>query len=144
MSTNIKGRKDCKTVVDNAVKAMGGVDIHVNNATYQMVVNDIKDLSVSEGRWVYPYFYMAKYTLPHLARGSAIINNASINTYIGRPDLLDYTSTKGAIISFTRGLSNEYVGRDIRVNAVTPGPVLAPLIPATITDEALKSSTADG
>jgi NAD(P)-dependent dehydrogenase (short-subunit alcohol dehydrogenase family) len=87
---------------------------------------------------------MAKYTHPHLSRGSAIINNASINAYIGRPDLLDYPSTRGAITSFTRGLSNQYVGRDIRVNAVAPGPVLAPLIPATITDEALKSSTADG
>jgi len=69
-------------------------------------------------------------------------NNASINAYIGRPDLLDYTSTKGAIISFTRGLSNQYVGRDIRVNAVAPSPVWAPLIPATITDEALRSFTA--
>jgi NAD(P)-dependent dehydrogenase (short-subunit alcohol dehydrogenase family) len=86
---------------------------------------------------------MAKYTLPHLSRGSAIINNASLNAYIGRPDLLDYTSTKGATISFTRGLSNQYVGRDIRVNAVASSPVLAPLIPATITDKALKSSTAD-
>jgi NAD(P)-dependent dehydrogenase (short-subunit alcohol dehydrogenase family) len=87
---------------------------------------------------------MAKYTLPRLSRGSAITNNASINAYIRRPNLLDYTSTKGAIISFTRDLPNQYVGRDIRVNAVAPGPVLAPLIPATITDEALKSSTADG
>jgi NAD(P)-dependent dehydrogenase (short-subunit alcohol dehydrogenase family) len=83
---------------------------------------------------------MAKYTLPHLSRGSAIISNASVNAYIGRPDLLDYTSTKGAIISFTSGLSNQYVGRDIRVNAVAPGLVWAPLIPATITGEALKSS----
>lgn len=58
------------------------------------------------GQWVHPYFYMAKYTHPHLSRGSTIINNASINAYIGRPDLLDYASTKGAIISFTRGLSN--------------------------------------
>lgn len=148
MSTNLKGRKNCKAVVDNAVKAMGRVDILVNNATYQMMVNDIKDLSVSEyvsspaslispfstiryklvnvfqaspphnnykstanppicrGQWVHPRFQMAKYTHPHLSRGSAIINNASINAYIGRPDLLDYPSTKGAIISFTRGLSN--------------------------------------
>lgn len=67
-----------------------------------------------------------------------------MNAYIGRPDLLDYTSTKSAIISFTRGLSNQYVGRDIRVNAIAPGPVWTPLIPATITDEALKSFTADG
>ena len=85
---------------------------------------------------------MAKYTLSHLSCSSAIINNASINAYIGLPDLLDYTSTKGAIISFTRGLSNQYVGRGIRVNAVAPGPVRTPLIPATMADEALKSFTA--
>ncbi|OCL07231.1 3-oxoacyl-reductase [Glonium stellatum] len=147
MSTDLKDRKNCKAVVDSAVKAMGGIDILINNAAYQMMVDDIKDLS--EDQWIHtfdtnihPYFYMAKYTLPHLSRGSTIINNASINAYIGRPDLLDYTSTKGAIVSFTRGLSNQYIGRGIRVNAVAPGPVWTPLIPATMTDEALKNFTA--
>ena len=76
-----------------------------------------------------------------MKRGATIINNASINAYVGRPDLLDYTSTKGAIISFTRGLSNQYVGRGIRVNAVAPGPVWTPLIPATMNDEAQKQFT---
>jgi NAD(P)-dependent dehydrogenase (short-subunit alcohol dehydrogenase family) len=70
-----------------------------------------------------------------MKRGATIINNASINAYVGRPDLLDYTSTKGAIVAFTRGLSNQYVGRGIRVNAVAPGPVWTPLIPATMNDE---------
>lgn len=73
--------------------------------------------------------------------GSAIINNASINAYIGRPDLLDYTSTKGAIVAFTRGLSNQYVGKGIRVNAVAPGPVWTPLIPATMTEEKQRQFT---
>lgn len=73
--------------------------------------------------------------------GDTIINNASINAYIGRPDLLDYTSTKGAIISFTRGLSNQYCGRGIRVNAVAPGPVWTPLIPATMNEKAQKEFT---
>jgi NAD(P)-dependent dehydrogenase (short-subunit alcohol dehydrogenase family) len=76
-----------------------------------------------------------------MKKGSTIINNASINAYIGRPDLLDYTSTKGAIISFTRGLSNQYVSKGIRVNAVAPGPVWTPLIPATMNDEAIKNFT---
>ena len=62
-----------------------------------------------------------------MKRGSTIINNASINAYIGRPDLLDYTSTKGAIVSFTRGLSNQYISKGIRVNAVAPGPGKSPL-----------------
>ena len=73
--------------------------------------------------------------------GDVIINNASINAYVGRPDLLDYTSTKGAIVSFTRGLSNQFVGKGIRVNAVAPGPVWTPLIPATMNEEAQKQFT---
>jgi NAD(P)-dependent dehydrogenase (short-subunit alcohol dehydrogenase family) len=76
-----------------------------------------------------------------MGQGSTIINNASINAYIGRPDLLDYTSTKGAIISFTRGLANQYVSKGIRVNAIAPGPVWTPLIPATMNDEAQKQFT---
>jgi NAD(P)-dependent dehydrogenase (short-subunit alcohol dehydrogenase family) len=76
-----------------------------------------------------------------MKKGSTIINNASINAYIGRPDLLDYTSTKGAIVSFTRGLSNQYVSKGIRVNALAPGPVWTPLIPATMTDDAMKQFT---
>ena len=74
-------------------------------------------------------------------KGSTIINNASVNAYIGRPDLLDYTSTKGAIVSFTRGLSNQFVSKGIRVNALAPGPVWTPLIPSTMTDEAIKNFT---
>lgn len=77
-----------------------------------------------------------------MKEGASIINNASINAYIGRPDLLDYTSTKGAIISFTRGLSNQYVGKGIRVNAIAPGPVWTPLIPSTMDEEAQKQFTA--
>ena len=76
-----------------------------------------------------------------MQKGDVIINNASINAYIGRPDLLDYTSTKGAIVSFTRGLSNQYVSKGIRVNAVAPGPVWTPLVPATMDEEAQKQFT---
>ena len=76
-----------------------------------------------------------------MKKGSTVINNASINAYIGRPDLLDYTSTKGAVVSFTRGLSNQYVSKGIRVNAVAPGPVWTPLIAATMNEEAQKQFT---
>ncbi|KAJ4294428.1 hypothetical protein N0V90_008118 [Kalmusia sp. IMI 367209] len=145
--TDLTDRENCKKLVDEAVKKMGGLDILVNNAAYQMMVEDIKDLK--EDQWIHtfntnihPYFYLAKYSLPHMKPGSTIINNASINAYIGRPDLLDYTSTKGAIIAFTRGLSNQYVSKGIRVNAVAPGPVWTPLIPATMNDEAIKQFTA--
>ena len=62
------------------------------------------------------FFYLSKYALPHMSKGDTIINDASVNAYIGRPDLLDYTSSKGAIVSFTRGLANQYVGEGIRVS----------------------------
>ena len=87
---------------------------------------------------IHPVFYLSKYTMPHLKSGSSIINCASVNPYIGRPDLLDYTSTKGAIVAFTRGLSNQQCSKGIRVNAVCPGPVWTPLIPATMTTEAIE------
>lgn len=71
---------------------------------------------------IHPFFYLSKYSLPHMKRGSTVINCASVNNYIGRPDLLDYTSTKGAIVAFTRGLSNQQLKNGIRVNCVCPGP----------------------
>jgi len=147
LAINLKEKANCQKVIDEAVKQMGGIDILINNHAYQMMVNDISDLS--EEQWlhtfdtnIHPFFYLSKYALPHMKRGATIINNASINAYVGRPDLLDYTSTKGAIVAFTRGLSNQYVGRGIRVNAVAPGPVWTPLIPATMNDDAIKQFTA--
>ncbi|SPQ18905.1 167a6929-5772-431d-91b8-23123b69b202 [Thermothielavioides terrestris] len=147
LPTDLRDRSNCKKVVDEAVRIFDGkIDILFNNAAYQMVVEDIKDLS--EEQWlhtfsvnIHPYFFLAKYVLPHMTRGSTIINNASINAYIGRPDLLDYTSTKGAIVSFTRGLSNQQIGKGIRVNAVAPGPVWTPLIPSTMPEGAQKQFT---
>lgn len=76
-----------------------------------------------------------------MKQGDTIINDASVNAYIGRPDLLDYTSSKGAIVAFTRGLSNQYVSKGIRVNAVAPGPVWTPLVVATMSKEALEQFT---
>ncbi|CAM1506861.1 Fc.00g065020.m01.CDS01 [Cosmosporella sp. VM-42] len=146
ISLDLSKRENCRKLIDFAIEKMGAIDILFNNAAYQMMVEDIKDLS--EDQWVHTfninihsYFYCAKYALEHMKSGATIINNASINAYIGRPDLLDYTSTKGAIISFTRGLSNQYVSKGIRVNAVAPGPVWTPLIPATMNEEAQKNFT---
>lgn len=85
---------------------------------------------------MHPTFYFAKAFIPHMKPGSSIINNASINAYIGRPDLLDYTSTKGSIVAFTNGLSNQIVGsKGIRVNAIAPGLIITPFIPATFSED---------
>ncbi|KAI5825404.1 NAD(P)-binding protein [Schizophyllum commune Tattone D] len=141
--------EECRRAVEEGVKALGGLEILVNNAAYQMVKNSIDELS--EDQWdhtfktnIYAYYYMAKYALPHLrkTKGSTIINMASVNHYIGRPDLLDYTSTKGAIVAFTRGLSNQVVGEGIRVNAIAPGPVWTPLVVATMGKQNLEQFNA--
>ncbi|MCJ1443718.1 MAG: hypothetical protein MMC23_004218 [Stictis urceolatum] len=142
---NLKSQENCKKIVDEAVKQLGRIDLLINNAAYQNMVHQIADLS--EEQWlhtfdtnIHPYFFLAKYAIPHMPRGGAIVNNASVNAYVGRPDLLDYTSTKGAIVSFTRGLSNQIVqSKGIRVNAVCPGPVWTPLIPSTMDHEAQDS-----
>ncbi|EEA28005.1 oxidoreductase, short-chain dehydrogenase/reductase family [Talaromyces marneffei ATCC 18224] len=141
--TDLRKKVNCKAVIDKAVEQLGGIDILVNNAAFQNMLPDIKDLS--EEQWlktfdtnIHPYFFLSKYALPHLKRGSTIINCASVNHYIGRGDLLDYTSTKGAIVAFTRALSNQQVGKGIRVNTVCPGPIWTPLIPSTMTTEAME------
>lgn len=148
VAVDLTEQANCKKVVDTALEVFGGkIDILFNNAAYQKMVESILDLP--EEQWIHtfntnihPFFFLSKYSLPHMSRGATIINNASINAYIGRPDLLDYTSTKGAIVSFTRGLSNQVVSKGIRVNAVAPGPVWTPLIPATMSEDAQKQFTA--
>lgn len=138
--------ENCQKVVEFALEKMGAIDILFNNAAYQMMVDDIADLS--EEQWmhtfnvnIHSYFRVAKRALADMKPGSVIINNASINAYIGRPDLLDYTATKGAIVSFTRALSNQYLSKGVRVNAVAPGPVWTPLIPSTMNEKAQKEFT---
>lgn len=144
-ATDLRDKTNCQAVVDTALKTLGGIDILVNNAGTQTMVDDIKDLDeyafpiihvgsstltdFHRSQWestfdtnIHSLFYLSKYTVPHLKSGSTIINCASVNHYIGRPDLLDYTATKGAVVAFTRGLSNQQVKNGIRVNCVCPGP----------------------
>jgi len=146
LAVDLKDKANCKKTIEQALEKMGAINILFNNHGYQMMVESINDLP--EEQWektfatnIHPFFYLSKYALEHMTKGDTIINNASINAYIGRPDLLDYTSTKGAIVSFTRGLSNQFVGKGIRVNQVAPGPVWTPLVAATMSKEALDQFT---
>lgn len=141
IAADLRTWENCERVSKFAIEKMGRVNILVNNCAYQMMIQDIHELSVEQ--WhrtfdtnIHSFFYMSKLILPQMKKGDTIINNASINAYIGRPDLLDYTSTKGAVISFTRGLHNQFVGKGIRVNAIAPGPVWTPLIPSTMNKDA--------
>lgn len=138
LPADLKGEQANIDVIEKAQKAFGGkIDILVNNVAQQLENHKIEDLSSAQWEDTFQlninsFFYATKAALKYMPRGSSIINMASVNAFIGRPDLLDYTSTKGAIISFNRGLSNQIAGdRQIRVNAIAPGPVWTPLVPST-------------
>jgi len=146
IAADLRGAHTCKTVVEQALKNMGRINILALNHGFQMEKEAIEE--IPEEQWlktfdtnIHPFFFLSKYTVPHMKRGDTIITSASINHYVGRPDLLDYSSTKGAIVAFTRGLSNQLVGRGIRVNAVCPGPIWTPLIPSTMSKDAQKEFT---
>lgn len=143
LATDLRKKENCRKVVETALKEMGGIDILINNAAFQHMLQDISQLS--EEQWehtfdtnIHPFFYLSKYCLEHMKRGATIINCSSVNHYIGRPDLLDYTSTKGAIVAFTRALSNQQLKKGIRVNCVCPGPIWTPLIPSTMETKAME------
>jgi len=130
----------CRQAVQKTLDTFGKLDILVNNAGEQHPQPKLEDISADQlvrtfRTNIFGMFFMTKAALPHLQEGAAIINTASITAYKGEPQLLDYSSTKGAVVSFTRSLSLNLAQRKIRVNAVAPGPIWTPLIPATFTKE---------
>jgi len=132
---DVTDAKTCKKLVDQTVDEFGKLDILVNNAAFQQHQESLED--VTEEQWdrtfktnIYAYFYMTKAALPHLREGSAIVNTGSITGLEGSKELLDYSSTKGAIHAFTKSLAQNLVERGIRVNCVAPGPVWTPLNPS--------------
>jgi NAD(P)-dependent dehydrogenase (short-subunit alcohol dehydrogenase family) len=137
---DISDRAQCARVVRQAVDSFGRVDILVNNAAYQMTFDGIDtipdDLLLHTFKTnIIAMFWMVQEALPHMKEGSAIINVASIQAYQPSPPLLPYATTKGAIVTFTKGLAQELIERGIRVNAVAPGPVWTPIIPASMEGE---------
>ncbi len=130
----------CQQVVAETVKEFGQLDILVNNAAEQHVQTSLQNISALQLERtfrtnIFSYFFLSKASLPHLKSGSSIINTASITAYEGNEQLLDYSATKGAIVSFTRSLSQSLIGQGIRVNGVAPGPIWTPLIPASFNDQ---------
>jgi NAD(P)-dependent dehydrogenase (short-subunit alcohol dehydrogenase family) len=133
----------CQALVQRATEAFGHLDILVNNAAFQMSHEGLADLPSAEIERTFrtnilAMFYLSKAALPHLREGGAIINTASIQAYQPSPSLLAYAATKGAIVTFTKGLAQDAIKRGIRVNAVAPGPVWTPLIVSTIPPEQAK------
>jgi NAD(P)-dependent dehydrogenase (short-subunit alcohol dehydrogenase family) len=134
---DITDEQHCGALVQRAVDELGGVDILVNNAAYQMAQEGIGAISTEQfdramKTNVYAMFWLCRAAVPHMAPGSSILNTSSIQAYQPSPELLDYATTKAAIVNFTRGLAKELAPRGIRVNTVAPGPVWTPLIPATM------------
>lgn len=132
---DISNEAFCKSLVEQTVKNMGGLDILVNNAGRQIFCENILDLSSKQWETtfktnIFAMFWLTKAALPHMPAGSSIINTASIQAYQPSPTLIDYASTKGAIVNFTHGLGKQLAPKGIRVNAVAPGPIWTPLQPS--------------
>lgn len=130
----------CKEAVEKTVRELGRLDVLVNNAAEQHEVHGLEELSAKQLERtfrtnVFGFFYLTKAALPHLHEGASIINTTSITAFEGHETLLDYSATKGAIVSFTRSLSQVLMDKGIRVNAVAPGPIWTPLIPASFDAE---------
>jgi NAD(P)-dependent dehydrogenase (short-subunit alcohol dehydrogenase family) len=130
----------CQEIVRRAEQELGGIDILVNNAAYQMNRTGIEEITAEELHRtfhtnIFAMFYLCRAALPKMPAGGAIINTTSIQAYQPSPSLLDYAATKGAILTFTKGLAQEAIKQGIRVNAVAPGPIWTPLIPATMPAE---------
>ena len=140
---DISAEDQCTSLVQRALTEFGGLDILVNNAAYQMSHEGIADISTEELEHtfrtnIFAMFWLCKAALPHMREGGAIINTTSIQAYQPTPALLAYASTKGAILTFTKGLAQEAIKRGIRVNAVAPGPIWTPLIVSTMPAEQVK------
>lgn len=126
LALDVTSEANCKKAVDEHVKVFGKLNVLVNNSAMQEICNDLKDIDLAVVEKTYrtnilSMFAMTKFALPHMKRGSSIVNSCSVAGYMGNPQLVDYSSTKGAIATFTRSLAQQQASKGIRVNAVAPG-----------------------
>ncbi|GAA0593080.1 SDR family oxidoreductase [Streptomyces crystallinus] len=140
VACDIREEAQCRDLIGRAVAEFGRIDVLVNNAAYQMAQSEgIEAITTEQFDRVlrtnlYGMFWLTKMAVPHIPAGGSVINTTSVQAYQPSPHLLDYAMTKGAIVTFTKGLAQMLAERGIRVNAVAPGPVWTPLIPATLPD----------
>ncbi len=145
---DVKQKAACTEFVERVVKELGRLDVVVNNAAYQQEQESILDITEEQldGTFrtnIYGYIFIVQAALPHLKEGASIINTGSVTGLEGSSRLLDYSATKGAIVAFTRSLSQGLAEKGIRVNGVAPGPIWTPLIPSTFDEEKVASFGAD-
>lgn len=141
---DIQNADHCRHIIDVAVKEFQGVDILVNNAAHQATFKHIEDIPDEEWELtfrvnIHAMFYLTKAAVPHMPPGSSIINTASVNLDNPNPTLLAYATTKGAIQNFTAGLAQLLAAKNIRANAVAPGPIWTPLIPSTLPEDSVRT-----
>jgi len=130
----------CRAVIDQAVAELGGINVLVNNAAFQMTHDDLAEISDEEWDYTFKvnigaYFYLAKAAVPHMGPGSSIIGSSSVNSDMPSPTLAPYAATKAAIANFSASLAQLLGDKGIRVNSVAPGPIRTPLIPSTMPPE---------
>jgi NAD(P)-dependent dehydrogenase (short-subunit alcohol dehydrogenase family) len=148
MAGDIGDERFCERAVRRVVAEFGGLDVVVNNAAEQHPQDSLEKITAKQLERtfrtnIFSCFFLTKAALPHLKEGAAVINTTSVTAYRGSASLIDYSSTKGAIVSFTRSLAHAVVKRGIRVNAVAPGPIWTPLIPATFPGEKVETFGSD-
>ncbi|WVQ65865.1 uncharacterized protein L199_004043 [Kwoniella botswanensis] len=136
LALDLMDEANAKKIVEEHIKEYGKLDILVNNASKQIMVKDLADIELENVESTFRsnilgMFALTKFALPHLKRGASIINSSSVTAFKGSPSMMDYSSTKGAIVTFTRSLAMQLAPKGIRVNAVCPGPVYTPLQPAS-------------
>jgi hypothetical protein len=139
---DLQNAAHCRKIVDTAISEFGGIDILVNNAAHQATFKDLQDIPDEEWELtfrvnIHAMFYLTKAAVPYMKPGSSIINTASINSDTPNPTLLAYATTKGAIQNFTAGLAQLLAAKGIRANAIAPGPIWTPLIPSTMSGDAV-------
>lgn len=137
IKTDVGEEANCIDIVKQTISAFGKIDVVINNAAIQVPQEELGEITAEQ--WeetfrvnIHAQFYLTKAAIPHLKKGSSIINTTSVNAYKGHQTLVDYTSTKGAIVGFTRSIALQLAEKGIRANAVAPGPIWTPLIPSTM------------
>ncbi|MFX3674764.1 MAG: SDR family oxidoreductase [Paenisporosarcina sp.] len=143
IATDLSDDENCQNAIEEVVNKFGRINIVVNNAGKQFPTENFLDITPDQlqetfSTNIYSMFYLSQAALPHMTKGDAIVNTSSVTAYRGSPNLIDYSATKGAITTFTRSLALNLVDQGIRVNAVAPGPIWTPLIPATFDKEKVK------